>query len=224
MTPTYTLIYGNSHEIELPYADAVVSDPPYGILHKRGLGLTKRLQVSLKTINGKKMTRRAQQVYGDAEVFNPERWLKYPKVAFTGAQHFYSTLPAGGMLHCWNKRRDGWKKLDQGDCDIIWVNTNRPVSRTFNQAWSGLIREGNNRYGKGLHPTEKPLALMQWIISLLTLPTGATVLDPYMGSGTTGVAALTLGYNFVGVETVKEHYCTADKRMRDLVQVLQRGR
>ena len=59
--------------------------------------------------------------------------------------------------------------------------------------------EGND------HPTVKPTALMEWLVKLVT-PEGGVVLDPFMGSGTTGVACMVLGRGFIGVEQ-DEHYC-----------------
>ena len=68
------------------------------------------------------------------------------------------------------------------------------------------------RYGK--HPTQKPLALLERIVQASTNP-GDLVLDPFMGSGTTGVAALNLDRKFIGIE-MEEKYCKiAEKRLKD---------
>jgi site-specific DNA-methyltransferase (adenine-specific) len=66
--------------------------------------------------------------------------------------------------------------------------------------------EGND------HPTVKPLALMRWLVRLVT-PPGGTVLDPFMGSGTTGVAAKEEGFEFVGVELDGHYYDLAQRRI-----------
>jgi site-specific DNA-methyltransferase (adenine-specific) len=72
--------------------------------------------------------------------------------------------------------------------------------------------EGNN------HPTVKPVALMRWLVRMVT-PPGGTVLDPFMGSGTTGVAAVQEGFRFVGIELEPEYVAIAERRIagvRDL--------
>lgn len=68
------------------------------------------------------------------------------------------------------------------------------------------------------HMSEKPVALMQWVIEQLRVPVGATIFDPYMGSGSTGVAALVSGRRFVGVEIERQFFDTACKRI-ELVQM-----
>ena len=67
--------------------------------------------------------------------------------------------------------------------------------------------------GRCVHPTQKPIGLMRWCIERLRLKPGATILDPYMGSGTTGVAALSLGFNFIGIESDPAHFATARRRL-----------
>ncbi len=68
--------------------------------------------------------------------------------------------------------------------------------------------EGNN------HPTVKPIALMQWLVRLVT-PPGGTVLDPFTGSGTTGIAALREGFSFIGIEREADYCAIARQRIRD---------
>ena len=71
--------------------------------------------------------------------------------------------------------------------------------------------EGNN------HPTVKPIKLMEYLVRLITPPKG-TILDPFMGSGTTGIAAKRLGYNFIGIELEEEYYKIAIERINSIFQ------
>ena len=66
---------------------------------------------------------------------------------------------------------------------------------------------------KRQHPTQKPVAVMSWCLEKAKVPIGATVLDPYMGSGTTGIAAIRRGCNFVGVEKDPRYYAIAVRRI-----------
>ena len=63
-----------------------------------------------------------------------------------------------------------------------------------------------------MHPTQKPLSIMEYLIKTYTNP-GDVILDPFMGSGTTGVAALNLGPNFIGFEREPEYFDIAQKRL-----------
>jgi site-specific DNA-methyltransferase (adenine-specific) len=65
---------------------------------------------------------------------------------------------------------------------------------------------------KNNHPTVKPIALMEWLITLVTPPNGV-VLDPFMGSGTTGIAAVQKGFQFIGIEREAEYLKIAEARI-----------
>lgn len=73
------------------------------------------------------------------------------------------------------------------------------------------VGPGCNEYAG--HPTQKPVALMEWAIHRAKLAPGATVFDPFMGSGTTGVAAIRSGCRFIGCETDAEHFAMAERRI-----------
>jgi site-specific DNA-methyltransferase (adenine-specific) len=182
--------------------DAVITDPPYGMKYKSG-------PISSSTISTTRK-RFSTTIRGDDSPFDPSPWLRFPSVAFTGAQWFYDRLPAGGSLHCWDKRGE-YKPLDQADADMVWASL-RTNSRVFHLVWRGLCRHAENR-DRIEHPTQKPVALMKWMIGLLKLPAGSTIFDPYMGSGTTGVAAVQLGMKFIGCELDPTYFQIAERRI-----------
>ena len=66
---------------------------------------------------------------------------------------------------------------------------------------------------KNIHPTVKPIALMRYLCRLVTPPNGV-VLDPFMGSGTTGVGAVAEGFDFIGIEMDEEYLKIADARIK----------
>lgn len=201
-----TLIHGDCLEVmhTLGLIDAVISDPPYGMKYKSGANSSRSISST-----GKRFTER---VLGDDKDFDPTPFLRFPTVAFTGAQHFYDRLPRGGSLHCWDKRGN-YKPLDQADADMIWVSRKMP-SRVFHLVWRGICRHAENTQ-RIEHPTQKPVALMEWMLDLAGVPEGATVLDPYMGSGTTGVACVNTGRNFIGIEKDAGYYAIAEKRIAE---------
>jgi site-specific DNA-methyltransferase (adenine-specific)/modification methylase len=198
-----TLYLGDCMDIlpTLDKVDAVITDPPYGINE-----------------NSKKVASRGKLAspkdYGDFD------WDKAPPTdnlielirtkgqyqAFFGGNYF--TLPP---TSCWLV----WDKLngdnDFADCELCWTNWHKAVRR-LQWRWNGMIRQGNEeRY----HPTQKPLEVMKWVITLC--PKSETILDPFMGSGTTGVAAIQMGRKFIGIEREPKYFDIACKRIEQAV-------
>jgi len=188
--------------------DAIVSDPPYGCKYVGSPGTTNRTGIHSKGSNRGERTR--ETVEGDDVDFDPSPLLKWP-CAFSGAQHYYDRLPKGGSLHSWDKRGD-YKRTTFADADIIWCSR-KMNAQTFRLVWRGLCRHAENN-DIILHPTQKPVAVMQWMLSLLEIGEGQTVCDPYMGSGTTAIACIRTGRKFIGVEKDKRHFETACVRIR----------
>lgn len=193
-----TLYLGDCMDIlpTLDKVDAVITDPPYGINE-----------------NSKKVASRgklaAPKDYGDFD------WDKTPppdelielirtkgqNQAFFGGNYF--TLPPTSCWLVWDKMNSG----DFADCELAWTNWPKAVRR-LQWRWNGMIRQGNEeRY----HPTQKPVGVMKWVIELC--PKAETILDPFMGSGTTGVAAIQMGRKFIGIEREPKYFEIACKRI-----------
>ena len=98
---------------------------------------------------------------------------------------------------------------NRSDAELAFCSGIKTV-KMFHYLWHGLCRDGE--IGEHLHPTQKPLALMRWCLSFA--PDAKTILDPFMGSGTTLVAAKREGRQATGIE-LEERYCEAAvKRLR----------
>jgi len=198
-----TLYLGDCMDIlpTLDKVDAVITDPPYGINE-----------------NSKKVASRgklaAPKDYGAFD------WDKAPPTdvlielirtkgqfqAFFGGNYF--TLPPTSCWLIWDKLNGN---NDFADCEMAWTNWPKAVRR-LQWRWHGMIRQGNDeRY----HPTQKPLEVMKWVIELC--PKSETILDPFMGSGTTGVAAIQLGRKFIGIERELKYFDIACKRIEQAV-------
>jgi site-specific DNA-methyltransferase (adenine-specific)/modification methylase len=100
---------------------------------------------------------------------------------------------------------------DQADCEHAWTNLGGP-SRLYSHKWNGMIRGGEEGKVRRVHPMQKPVALMRWCVEMTH---GETVLDPYMGSGTTGVACVRLGRRFIGIELEPKYFAIAKRRIQD---------
>jgi site-specific DNA-methyltransferase (adenine-specific) len=194
--------------------DAIITDPPYGIGYKVNERRYSTRYSGLKS-TGWTATAAVPAILGDEDLFDPAPWLaKGVPTALFGAQHFSDRLPLGRWL-VWDKRRES-KPDSHSDADLVWLTgDNRQALRVHRQKWRGIVREGeeNASRSRKLHPNQKPVALLTLIIERLGLQPGQTVLDPFMGSGSTGVAALRMGLNFVGCEIDAEHFETARLRL-----------
>ena len=180
-------------------ADAVISDPPYGIAHKRGKCADR----------GKGVTLGASEIIGDAEPFDPSPWLSYPIAVLWGANWYADKLPPGRWL-VWDKQEYGGSG-DFSEAEVAWQNRKGAI-KVCRHMWLGVQRASQVGEPRR-HPTEKPVVLMAWCLDMAKVPIGATVLDPYMGSGTTGIACLRTGRNFIGIERDAAHYKTACDRI-----------
>ena len=196
MTPYYvddlvTIYHADCREW-MPAADTLITDPPYGISYRGG---------GASQIHRKQSRRRVASIAGDSEPFDPSLFLAFRNVALFGAQHYYSRLPEGGTFHVWDKRGD-YKPVHTADFDTVWINRKEPgrINRTV---WRGICRETEHSE-RILHPTQKPLRVMAWVLGMF--PDAELILDPFMGSGTTLVVAKSLNRRAIGIE-IEERYC-----------------
>lgn len=203
-----TIYHGDCREV-LPelQADALVSDPPYGISYSPGRG-GKGWFPNGKTFTGDDL------IVGDAEPFDPRGLLSFERVVLWGANHYADKLPPMPSWIVWDKRCDNALSNDFADCEMAWTNQGGPA-RVFRHLWNGLLKD-SERGERRLHPAQKPLALMAYVVSKYTEEFDV-VLDPFMGSGTTLRAAKDLGRRAIGIE-IEEKYCEiAAKRLAQKV-------
>ena len=116
----------------------------------------------------------------------------------------------------WDKVPTG-KVRDQGDGEAAWLNRDQPM-RIHRLLWDGVCVGGAARHevtaGQGrVHPAQKPVSLMAWCIQQARVPSGGTILDPYMGAGSTILAAMAAGHPSVGIEIVERYFDTACRRV-----------
>lgn len=195
----------------LPIPDLVIADPPYGM----GQAAQKRTRRA-KHDQWKDGEWRSMQ--GDNEPFDPSHLLHYPRLVLFGANHYADRLPASRSWLVWDKR-DGVAPDDNADAELIWTNIDGVV-RMYRQCWRGFARRGVEQAQKHLHPTQKPVALMKWIIERYTKP-GDLIIDPYAGSGPVLVAAKELGRRAIGCEIELQYCQTAAARLYQDVFDLQ---
>lgn len=220
MSATWELHTGDCRAI-LPGIDPasvalLLTDPPYGVGERcnrhtagRGRGGERRLQ------GGPARSYDFPPVRGDAAPFDPAPLLHFPRLLLFGANHYADRLPPSPSWLVWDKldgltskREIGFN--DNADLEMAWTNLGGPA-RIIPHRWMGLLKASENSERR-VHPTQKPVALMARIIEHFTNP-GDLVLDPYMGSGTTGVACMQTGRRFIGIEIEEAYAAIARARI-----------
>lgn len=187
----------------LPKVDAVITDPPYGIGYIHSGGKTKGVAGPSRHAG--------VAITGDDRPFNPSVLLDFENVILWGADHYSGSLPITGRWLIWDKRCGVTPERDQADCEIAW-HSKKGVSRMFRHVWDGMIKDSEKGEPR-VHPTQKPIILMQWCIEQSM--TAGVVFDPFMGSGTTGVACANLGRKFIGIEIEPKYFDIACERIEN---------
>ncbi len=187
------LLLGDCLEIMpgLGKVDCVVTDPPYGLGDKWQGGKAKW---PLHHING---------MDWDARPFAEiQSVVSAGRDAIIWGGHLYDLAPTRGWL-IWDKIV---RNFTSGHCEMAWTTCDQPV-RAFSYSHGALATEGKR------HPTQKPLPLMEWCLGFV--PDARTILDPFMGSGTTLVACAKLGRKGIGIEIDEGYFDIACKRVRE---------
>lgn len=207
-----TLYLGDCMDIlpTLSKVDALVTDPPYGI----DFGSFNRTN---RTASGK--TIKANKYHGgdwdksfSIALFLPE-FERLSNTLFIWGGNYFPELwlkPSKAIVF-WNKHQP-CKNFSQGE--LAWTNIDMPA-RYIDFAYYGGI-EGKTKASEKNHPTQKPLQVMVQCIQLCK-NNPQTILDPFMGSGTTGVAAIQLGRSFIGIEREPKYFDIACKRIEQAV-------
>jgi len=182
-------------------ADAVISDPPYGMNEN-----TDRTRFSMgPNGHGKASSREWPKVHEDDRPFDPAPWLDFPAVVLWGMNHFAARVPVGTTL-VWIKRLDPAFGTFLSDAELAWMKGGCGV---YCRRDLSMMAETRNRE----HPCQKPVGLMAWCFDRAKVAPGATVLDPYAGSGTTLIAALETGRKAIGIEIDERWVDVARKRL-----------
>lgn len=184
-----TLILGDCMSVmpELGKFDAVLTDPPYGI----GITKSNRLAVS-RGMGGKAWDDQPADMA-------PLLALGCPMIVWGGN---YFDLPPCRAPLVWDKNNAG---RDFADFEMAWTNIDMVARR--------IIFRPMNMDGGKLHPTQKPIAVMEWCLGFL--PEAHTVLDPFCGSGSTLVACQKLGRAGTGIEIDPDYFDIACKRVEE---------
>ena len=186
--------------------DLAIVDPPYGLSGAKMLGRDSSRSSGRgranKSYHAPKTwdNARPEKAYFD-ELFRVSK----NQIIFGGN---YYALPPTSCWLVWDKDNGA---TDFADCELAWTNLKRAVRR-LRFRWNGLLQEDMANKERRVHPTQKPVPVMQWCMGWLPSDV-RTILDPYMGSGSTLVAATNLGKACIGIEREEKYFDIACKRI-----------
>lgn len=190
-----TLYLGDCLEIlpTLSGIDAVITDPPYGI-------------------NWKPRVNHQDQPWVDDKAFDPSPFLRFGAFhLFWGAQYFADKLPLSESWATWVKRPIDFDFSKDGrtyaTTELAWSDWGKARFKCL--VWDGGKRAGSHENRTFVHPSQKPVEIMEWCIP----DPAQVILDPYMGSGTTGLACANLSRQFIGIEIELEYFEIACERI-----------
>jgi len=179
--------------------DAVITDPPYGI----GWAGSNASTLSWNPIANDD---------GNLDI-TPILNMDCLVISF-GANCYPEKLPHRGRWICWDKRVvENADRMLGSPFELAWTNKTSGFNKIYRVMHGGVVNaDGHNQ--RRVHPTQKPVTLMKRILLDYTHE-GDTILDPFMGSGTTGVACVQTGRNFIGIEISEEYFRIAEKRIAE---------
>ena len=176
--------------------DAIVTDPPYGI--------------GADAAAAKNKGKWGWKDYGESDWdrFRPNREIfdlmlvSSDHQIIWGGNYFTDYLPPSMQWLIWDK---GQFDFSLADFEMAW-SSQKKAARRMVYARGKAIRDGKQ------HPTQKPVQVMVWCLQQLP-PAAHTILDPFAGSGTTGVACANLGRKFIGIEINESYFDIACRRI-----------
>lgn len=181
--------------------DCIVTDPPYGINADGGVGGF-----------GASATDKHYQIGWDSQAPSQEYFTEMLRIAkkvfIFGGNFFTDKLPVGKHWIVWDKTGEIKFKNPFGDAELVWTSIDRNSIKKYVLIQQGFVSKERERF----HPTQKPTQLLRSILTDYTTE-GEVILDPFMGSGSTGVACVEVGREFIGIEREQNYFEIAQKRI-----------
>jgi DNA modification methylase len=171
--------------------DICLTDPPYGI------------GISKNPFRGKFEKKEWDSFTPGKEYFEEIIRISKNQIVW-GGNYFSDKLPNSRGFFIWDKKQS--EKFSSAMCEMAYSSKQRPAK---------IFRKHAANFQK-FHPTTKPVDLMEWCLSFF--PSCKTVIDPFMGSGSTGVACINTGRKFIGIELDKEYFDIATKRINEAIK------
>ena len=194
--------------------DAVITDPPYGIDISASSTVGATGRNGKGRVVGKSTATQYVVSNWDKCGMSHEQWALLKGAAdlyiVWGGNHLADVLGKSPGILVWDKKcQNGWDDTFS-EMEIAFTNI-YTRAKGFRHLWAGALRASEPSANVRQHPTQKPIALMRWCIEQAGHP--KTIIDPFLGSGTTGVAAVELGRKFTGIERDAGYFKIACQRI-----------
>ena len=192
--------------------DLAIVDPPYGIGMDSTHFVTKSSNASAKNYGKKDWDKEApSDIY-----FNELIRVSKNQIVW-GANHFIERINKNSS--CWLVWDKNNGESVHADCELAWTSF-RTAVKYIKYTWHGMRQQNMKQKEERMHPTQKPVALYDWILQNYAKPNDL-ILDTHLGSGSSRIAAYKGGFNFVGFEIDAEYYEKQEKRFNDFKSQLR---
>lgn len=186
------------------YFDLAIVDTPYGIGEN---GDKNHTRCKLAKAKNYKAFSGNDIESPDKEYFD-ELFRVSKNQIIWGANHFISKMPFDSSCWVvWDKDNTG----DFADCELAWTSFDSAV-RKFKYRWNGMLQENMKNKENRIHPTQKPVALYEWLLSKYALPNDI-ILDTHVGSASSLIACHNTNHKFVGFELDEYYYKVSKHRL-----------
>ncbi len=189
--------------------DLILTDPPYGIGEAAGKNKSRGKLATAKDYGNLQW----DNAIPSKAHFDEMLRISKHQVIF-GGNYFVEYLRNSPCWIVWDKDNG---ENDFADCELAWCSFSSAVRR-LKLRWAGMLQHNMKEKEYRIHPTQKPVRLFEWILEKYAEP-GWTIMDPFLGSGSTAIAANRLGYEFIGVEREQSYFEAALERIpREVAQ------
>lgn len=194
------------------FFDLAIVDPPYGI-GVMSMNYTK--SGAVRTHGYAAAQRRDYRKQSEWDVkpdkaYFDELFRVAKRKIIWGGNYFSDMLPPSKSFIVWDKRCNDAMRNDFADCEYAWCDYG--VARMFRFVWNGMIQGNMKDKEERFHPTQKPVALYEWILNNYAKP-GFKILDTHVGSASSLIACHNLGFQSVGFELDPEYFKKASDRL-----------
>jgi site-specific DNA-methyltransferase (adenine-specific) len=186
--------------------DLAIVDPPYGNIDAIGLIDNKK--------KGKQATKRTNYKLFENIAPDDEYYCELARVSKNQIIWGGNFLGLCGGVIVWQKNGTAF-----GEAEVAICSTHKSV-KVFEYTWNGMIQQNMKDKEIRIHPTQKPVALYEWILANYA-KANDLILDTHLGSGSSRIAAYKGGFNFVGFEIDQEYYEKQEKRFNDFKSQLR---
>ena len=195
------------------YFDLAIVDPPYGIgydtIAQNAGGTKSKGAATFK----KHYHASGWDVRPTKEYFDELMRVSKNQIIW-GGNYFTDYLPPSKGFICWDKRCNNAMVNNFADCEYAYLSEGLGVARMYRHMWNGMLQEDMKNKENRIHPTQKPVALYKWILTMYAKQSDK-ILDTHVGSASSLIACYDMGFKYVGFEIDEEYYKLACQRLEE---------